>query len=99
MKQKVMISQPMKGKTKEEILKEREKAIKFLEKKGYEFVNTFFEIENPNKNKNEPVYFLGKSISKMSECDAVYFVKGWENTRGCVIEHEIAKQYNLTIIY
>lgn len=97
MKQKVMISQPMAGKTKEEILKEREKAIKFLESKGYEFVDTFFEIDNTNKN--VPLHYLAKSILKMSECDGVFFLKEWENARGCKIEHEIAKQYDLTIIY
>ena len=29
----------------------------------------------------------------MSECDTVYFCKGWENARGCKIEHEVAKSY------
>ena len=29
----------------------------------------------------------------MSKCNAVYFCKGWENARGCRIEHETAKAY------
>ena len=37
-----MLSQPMAGKTDAEIIATREKAIKALEKKGYEIVNTLF---------------------------------------------------------
>ena len=36
---KAMISQPMNGKTEQEIVETREKAIKVLTKKGYEVVN------------------------------------------------------------
>ena len=39
---KAMLSQPMAGKTDEEIIATRERAIKALEARGYEIVNTFF---------------------------------------------------------
>lgn len=39
---KAMLSQPMAGKTDEEIVATRKKAIKVLEEKGYEIVNTLF---------------------------------------------------------
>lgn len=39
---KAMLSQPMAGKTDEEIKETREKAIKVLQEKGYEIVNTLF---------------------------------------------------------
>ena len=42
---KVMLSQPMAGKSEEEIKATREKAIKALESKGYEVVNTLFTDE------------------------------------------------------
>ena len=35
----------------------------------------------------------------MSRCNAVYFCKGWENARGCKIEHDAAVAYGLKIIY
>ena len=41
---KAMLSQPMASKTNEEIIETREKAIKVLEGKGYQIVNTFFTI-------------------------------------------------------
>lgn len=42
---KAMLLQPMAGKTNEEIIATREKAIKALESKGYEIVNTLFTDE------------------------------------------------------
>ena len=46
-----------------------------------------------------PLCFLAKSLENMSLCHAAYFCKGWENARGCRIEHEAAKAYGLEIIY
>ena len=103
---KAMLSQPMAGKTDEEIIATREKAIKVLESRGYELVNTLFTDEWYNKESMEkrgvvqiPLCFLAKSLDHMSLCHAVYFCKGWENARGCRIEHEAAKAYGLEIIY
>ena len=103
---KAMLSQPMAGKTDEEIRAAREKAIKALTDKGYEIVNTLFTDEWYSKEQMEsrgvvqvPLCFLAKSLENMSLCHAAYFCKGWENARGCRIEHEAAKAYGLKIIY
>ena len=103
---KAMISQPMAGKTDEEILASKTKAAKDLEDMGYEVVNTFFADEwcKPERLKelgivNIPLWFLSKSLEKMSECDAVYFCKGWANARGCRLEHEAALRYDLRCIH
>lgn len=106
MPEKAMLSQPMAGKTNEEIAATREKAIKVLEEKGYQIVNTLFTDEWYNKEKmaergvvNIPLCFMAKSLENMSLCHAAYFCKGWENARGCRIEHAAAKAYGLLIIY
>lgn len=103
---KAMLSQPMGGKTNAEIVSARDRAIRVLREKGYEVVNTLFTDEWYRKEKMEergvvqiPLCFLAKSIEKMSLCHAAYFCKGWENARGCRIEHEAAKAYGLDIIY
>lgn len=103
---KVMLSQPMAGKTDEEIRITREKAIAVLENKGYEIVNTLFTDEWYGEEKMKergvvqiPLCFLAKSLENMSLCNAAYFCKGWENARGCRIEHEAAVSYGLEIIY
>lgn len=106
MVRKAMLSQPMAGKTDAEIASTREKAITVLEEKGYEVVNTLFTDEWYSKDKMEergvvqiPLCFLAKSLENMSLCHAAYFCKGWEDARGCRIEHEAAKAYGLEIIY
>lgn len=106
MVKKAMLSQPMGGKTDKEIVETRERAIKVLEAKGYEVVNTLFKDEwysHENMEKRGvvqiPLCFLAKSLEKMSLCHTVYFCKGWENARGCKIEHEAAVSYGLDIIY
>ena len=103
---KAMLSQPMAGKTDEEIKATREKAIAALKEKGYEIVNTLFTDEWYSSEKMKergvvqiPLCFLAKSLTNMSLCHAAYFCKGWENARGCRIEHEAAVAYGLTIFY
>lgn len=102
---KAMLSQPMAGKSDEEIIATREKAIKALESKGYEVVNTLFTDEWYSKDSMTkrgvvqiPLCFLAKSLENMSLCHAAYFCKGWENARGCRIEHDVAVAYGLDII-
>jgi hypothetical protein len=103
---KAMLSQPMAGKTEDEIIATREKAIDTLKSKGYEIVNTLFTDEwySNEKMKERGVVqislcFLAKSLEHMSLCDAVYFCKGLKTTRGCKIEHDAAVAYGLTVIY
>lgn len=86
---KAMLSQPMAGKSEEEIRATREKAIKALEKRNYEIVNTLFTDEWYSSDKMKergvvqiPLCFLAKSLENMSLCHAVYFCKGWEQARG-----------------
>lgn len=105
-RKKAMISQPMNGLTDEEIEKTRNKAIKHLERLGYDVVNTMFKdvwySESAMKARgvvNIPLCFLAKSIEKMSYCDVAYFCDGWEDARGCRIEHDAAEEYGLDIIY
>lgn len=48
---------------------------------------------------NRGLFFLAKSLEQMSLCNIVYFCKGWEDYRGCRIEHAAAISYGLDIIY
>lgn len=106
MRKKAMISQPMNDLTDEEIEKTREKAIRHLDRLGYKVVSTLFKDGWYNNSAmkdrgvmNIPVYYLARSLESMSFCDAVYFCDGWEDYRGCRIEHDVAEEYGLDIIY
>ena len=106
MSNKAMLSQPMAGRSDEEIVIARERAIKALKDKDFEVINTLFTDEWYSREAMAergvvqiPLCFLAKSIDNMSKCHAAYFCKGWENARGCRIEHEAALAYGLEIIY
>lgn len=98
---KAMISQPMGGRTVEKIERVRNEARKKLNEMGYEVVDTRFRFSDAYLTKtgviNIPLHYLAASIMRMATCDAVYFCKGWENARGCVVEHEAAVKYGLHV--
>ena len=95
---KLFISQPMRGKTDEEILAEREKAIEAARKKlgeEIEVIDSFFQ-DAPVEAK--PLWYLGESLKCLAEADVAYFAKGWEQARGCVIEYDSAYAYGIPVI-
>lgn len=95
---KVMISQPMKGKTREQIEAERKAVVDLITNTGGEVIDTIF-APSPEEAQNKPVWYLSKAIEAMSTVDIVVFCPGWENARGCVIEHIIASAYGITLIH
>ena len=44
------------------------------------------------------LWYLGEAIKKLGDCDACYFVKGWQNHKGCIAEMGICKLYGIEII-
>lgn len=94
---KIMISQPMKGKTNEQIREERADLVKRLEEEGHEVVDTVFE-EAP-ADEDVAIYMLSQSIRYIGKVDAVVFMPGWEKARGCRIEHEVAVAYGKQVYY
>ena len=95
---RLFISQPMNGKTDEEILSVREKAIKSAERslgEPVEVIDSFFQ-NAPHDAK--PLWFLGKSLELLSTADVVYFTKDWEAARGCRIENQCAIDYGIDVI-
>lgn len=89
---KVMISQPMKGKTEEQIRNERAELVKKLTEQGLEVVETIFTDEAP-ADSDKALFYLSKSIEAISKVDAVIFMPGWEEARGCRIEYNVAVEY------
>ena len=95
---RLFISQPMNGKTNEEILAVREKAIESAERnlgEKVEVIDSFFK-DAPVEAK--PLWFLGKSLELLSTADVAYFAKGWEKARGCRIENQCAIDYGIDLI-
>lgn len=96
---KVFISQPMKNRSDEEILNERNRVIELLKNNpNIEILDSYFEDYNP-KGGSIPLKYLAKSIEILADADLLLCIGDWENARGCRIEHECAKQYGIRIHY
>lgn len=96
---KLFISQPMRGKSDEEILATREKAIesakRMLETEDVEVIDSFFQSAPADA---KPLWFLGKSLELLAGADVAFFAKGWEDARGCRIEKMCAIEYGVATI-
>lgn len=90
---KIFISQPMRGKTSEEIRAEREKAVEVVKvfvNDEVEVLDSYFDDFDGN-----PLEYLAKSIELLAKADIAYFAKGWKDARGCRIEHICAVEYTI----
>lgn len=97
---RLFISQPMNGKTEEEILAVREKAIASAKRnigEDVEVIDSYFDDYNPEKG-CVPLKYLSKSLELLADADVAYFAKGWEEARGCRIENQCAIAYGIEVI-
>lgn len=96
---RLFISQPMRGKTNDEIREERNKIIGEIAERcgGVEAIDSFFTEDAPD-GVNAGLWYLAKSMELLATVDCAYFAYGWEEYRGCKIEHECAVQYGIEIV-
>lgn len=90
---KLFISQPMRGKTDEEIFAERANAIQAAKDslgEDVEVIDSWFGDFD-----GKALEFLGKSILLLAQADVAYFAPGWDKARGCQIEHQCAALYDI----
>lgn len=98
---KLFISCPMKGRTEENIRKSMEKMHKIAEivfDQELEVIPTYIE-DNPPKNNNQAVWFLGKSIQMLSEADYFIGIEWCDFYKGCSVESDVAKKYEIESTY
>lgn len=97
---RLFVSQPMNGKTNEEILQERTVAVekaKVILDDDVELIDSYIEEDAP-EGYNPGLWYLAKSIELLAKADIVYFAKGWSKARGCIVEHECATRYGIECI-
>lgn len=95
---KLFISQPMRGKTDEEILLTRAKAVESARNhlgEEVEVIDSFFQNAPVG---TDPLWYLAQSIARLATADVAYFAKDWEKYRGCKIENLCALEYGITVI-
>lgn len=91
---KVFISQPMDGKSDRMIREERQLVVEACEKNGLEVIDSVFDM-----GPGSAIKYLAKSIELMDDADRVVMMRGWEKSRGCRIEHEVAIAYGREVVY
>lgn len=89
----------MNGLSNEEITEKRNEVVEKLRNdyhyEDVEIINNYFPglFEKINA-----LWLLGQSICLLSQADVAYFCKGWDNYRGCSIEHLCAQSYGIKTI-
>ena len=94
---RIFISQPMRNKAQDQIENERSKVMEFARANYGDDAREIASYLGPNA-KFDPLECLGLSIQMMSKADVVIFVPGWEEARGCCIEHSCADMYGKEIV-
>ena len=93
---KVYISLPITGHDIEEVEARCIFAKSVLKKKGRMPVSPL-DIDHSDPDFYEAV--IGTDITALLCCDAVVFLDGWQESKGCTLEHAAAKIYNKLITY
>lgn len=104
---KIFISLPMKDKSSEEIKNDFKYWFNYIKNnypnEDFELIDTYFDIDSDLEStehiKDKNIWYLGKSIEKLSEADIIFFHPLWKKARGCIIENYIAIKYEIKIEY
>lgn len=100
---KVFVSQPMNGESEAIIQSRNYDAECWLRDnlgERIESVSAYTNDECPEKMTGPQIglWYMARSIEKMTECDAILMWGEWQKSRGCKIEAKIAQEYGLPII-
>ena len=103
---KVFVSQPMTGVNQEIVEAVFQDAAKDIrERLGASTTEPIEILSTRNyilprqlqRGRNQNIAYLSHAIQVMSMADAVYFCEGAEQSRGCAVEHAVAKVYGIPI--
>ena len=108
----IFISQPMTGKSEEEILATRQKEIEkihqLFDADGVEINIIASYIDDATRKHfkkyvsddiNWDIFWLSQSLERLAMADMIWLCDGWEYSKGCNVELECAMQYGISIVY
>ena len=108
----IFISQPMTGKSEEEILATRQKEIdkihQLFDADGVEIniIASYIDDatrkhfkEHVSDDINWDIFWLSQSLERLAMADMIWLCDGWEYSNGCNIELECAIRYGVGIMY
>ena len=108
----IFISQPMTGRSEEEILATRQREIEKIHQRfdaDGEQVNIIASYiddatrkhfkEHVSDDINWDIFWLSQSLERLAMADTIWLCDGWEYSNGCNIELECATRYGVGIMY
>ena len=92
---KVFLSFGMRGRDEKDVLEEIAEATHYIKSvhPDWEVISTYRQGEAPEDA--GPIYYLGRSIQVLGDCDQVWFINDWKDYRGCLVEYEVCKIYGI----
>lgn len=65
----------------------------YLRRLGYQPINPIMPLGFKYRE------YIDMGLSKLKYCDAIYMLKGWQESKGALLEHLYAQTIGLIIIY
>lgn len=102
---KVFVSQPMNGISDQDIEKVRRETIELVKPNlkdtlgtdVFRIIDSTLALDIPSTVKYNQIgiYYLGESLKLLATADIAVFGKGWDEARGCKIEHAVCEAYGI----
>lgn len=106
---KVYLSLPISGQpTKERMAYANQVKDKLMKEfcQDDDFFKNLFEMKiitpfdvNENEDKDSYARKMGNDIEALLECDVICMCEGWQNSKGCMAEFEVARIYGKEIMF
>jgi len=75
----------------------------YLKYLGYEVANPVDippqEFDGPDRDIKKWTYYMRESVKILMECDQIYMLEGWDDSRGAKLEHHIACELSIPRMY
>jgi hypothetical protein len=111
---KIYLSGPISGKSKEEYMQDFAEEEEYLNDRGYSVVNPT-KIRAPNTDASGRVlidfdsniffqdslwnYYMRKGLVELCECQTIYMLEGWQDSKGARLEYHVAKEFGMSVYY
>jgi|TARA_R100000322_G_C5279513_1_gene149358 hypothetical protein len=80
-----------------------DKAEDYLKHLGYDVINPLDikekEFKGPDKDFQLWTHYMRESIKLLMDCDQIYMLEKWKESRGAKIEHKLATDLSMPRIY
>ena len=70
-----------------------------LRVQGFEVVNPAKELDKLPKDSTTWRQYMGEAFKLLMECDAIYMLDGWQESKGARLELFVADRTGMTFIY